>query len=1529
MTKSPEAIAVIGLSGRFPQAKSVEEFWENMRQGRECTTQFSPDDLLKAGVQPEELSHPNYVPVTACVDDIDLFDAEFFGFNPRDAEILDPQHRLFLECAWETLEDAGYDPGRFPGLIGVFAGASMSTYAFQLYSNPRLAGLVNDFQILISNDKDHLCTRAAYKCGLRGPAVTVGTACSTSLVAVCLACENLLDYQCDLALAGGVTLNVPQRVGYVYQEGGIASPDGHCRSFDAQAAGTVGGNGVAVVLLKRLSEAIEHGDAIRAVLRGYGLNNDGAEKVGYTAPSVTGQAEAIAMALAMSGVEPESISMLEAHGTATPLGDPIEFLALCQAYRRARRHQYCALGSVKSNVGHMDAAAGAAGLIKCVLSLQHRQIPASLHFDQPNPKIDLTRSPFFVNTRLRDWQSDGAVRRAGVSSFGIGGTNAHVILEEAPTSASSGPSRPFLMLGLSARSTKSLDAQVERLAIHIEQNQERSLPDAVYTLRVGRHEMPYRCACVVAADAPSEAVSRLRSKGTRGGWMTGQAAKPRSVIFLFPGHGAQHPKMALGLYKHEFTFRTWVDTCAEILQPILGVNLRTIIYSLAIGETEAGELLRQTWLAQPALFVTSFAMAKLWMHWGVTPTTMIGHSIGEYVAACLSGVFQLEDALRLVAERGRLLEATPSGAMIAVGRSAAELESMAVSDIAIAAVNAPGLTVLSGSVGAIEQLEQRFRAEGIIVSRLHTTRAFHSPLVEAAVQPFSEAVSLVQLRPPSIPFISNVTGTWIRASEAQDPAYWGRHISSTVRFSQGIGLLLQNPDSIFLEVGPGTSLTSLVRQHRQRRPEALVLASARHPLESQSDEQSILNTVARLWVDGADIRWTEFYQQETRHRVSLPTYPFERKRYWIEPAPAAALTAESTSPLGRLPIEDWFYRRHWIRESAPRPPDEIDSGTWLIVGPELPIVQALQEVLEVRRQPVIRISPNYERAVNHEEALKSESLGYRERFRTLREQQTFPRRIIWIANPNPAISSESSSHTSTIFLEPLELLQAAVSEWPNEPLEVTLITWQGQRVRASDRVASEQSLPMGLVLTLPQEYPQVYCRLVDLDMQADEGLSPADPVSIVESLVAETMGVSGSPFIAYRRSQRWRLSYESAPLVAVREPKFQGSYLITGGLGKIGLLVAEFLARNGASQITLIGRRSVSAPIGVEYKAISVDSWMQGRIKRIRAIEERGINVRVIQADLADLTQMRTAVDVAKDAEGRIRGVFHAAGATHADAYPAFSNVRPAHIRQHFAPKVIGTQILSDLIADSRPDFVCCFSSLSTVLGGLGFVPYAAANHYLDAVSSRHAGAEGTRWVSIAWDGWALETGSDDEIRASSEAVIVANEGLDALARILSDNELDHVIVSTSDLGRRLAQWTVPSAGALPEVELPSQAQHTRPELKTAFVAPAPGLEDDIAKIWSELLGITEIGAFDNFFELGGHSLLAIQVVSRLREKLKHDLPVRVLFDHPTVTALAAAVQTDLVRPSPDELRRILDQVESLQDMQLGAGPLTSVETPN
>jgi acyl transferase domain-containing protein len=1523
------AIAIVGLAGRFPHSRNLDELWSHLAAGEELVSFFTADELLASGIPDEIVRDPKYVGARAVLDDVELFDAAFFGINPREAEIMDPQQRLFLECAWEALENAGCDPDRYPGPIGVYAGLSLNSYLFtNLLTNPEVMAAAGEYQLMLASDKDFLATRASYKLNLRGPSLDIQTACSTSLVAVQVACQSLLNYQCDVALAGGVSVGSPRKVGHLYQPGMILSPDGHCRAFDAQGRGIIAGEGVGVVVLKRLSDALAEGDTIHAVIKGSAINNDGADKVGFTAPSVAGQAEVIAMAQAMAGVSPETINYVEAHGTGTELGDPIEVAALTQAFQAGTdRTGYCAIGSIKTNMGHLDAAAGIAGLLKTVLALKHRQIPPSLHFERPNPNIDFDNSPFFVNTELRPWTADGAPRRAGVSSFGIGGTNAHVVLEEAPPTPAACSERPGHLLVLSARTPGALDRATDALARHLRAHPELELADVAYTLQAGRKAFGERRFVVVGRDHQG-AIAALEGHDPRRVAAGSCASRARPVAFLFPGQGAQYVNMARGLYDAEPAFRAEIDRCADGLVGDLGLDLRDLLYPEHGQEARAAELLKETAFTQPALFAVEYALARLWMSWGIEPQAMIGHSIGEYVAACLAGVFSLDDALALVAARGRLMQDLPGGSMLAVMQSEAELRAELNGTLSLAAINAPNWCVVSGPDTHVEALRARLAGRDVTCRPLHTSHAFHSAMMDPALSSFAERVRQVALQPPARPFLSNLTGTWITAEQATDPAYWAAHLRSTVRFADGVAELLRDRDLALLEVGPGQTLSSLIKLHPDRAAGQTVLASLRHPHDAQPDHAFLLSTLGHLWLAGATINWSGVHAPERRRRVPLPTYPFERQRYWIEPRalpePARGEAATAARPPARhATLDDCFSVPSWRRLDLPRDCgldgcDGRDRAAQrvTIFADECGLGELLARKLGRRGDQVTTVVPGnafLRLAEDRYMVTPGDVAGYQSLLDALRQDDRAPDRVVhlWGVSPPDDADLDAARLAATLdlgFYSLLHLVQSLGDPGLGPPVQIDVVANGLFDVVGEERLAPAKAAVLGPCRVIPQEYAQITCRAIDVSLPG--GVVDA---RLVAQVWAELQTSPDEAVVAYRGTHRWVPAYERAAFTpaSARPPllRERGVYLITGGLGGIGLALAEWLAQAVQARLLLIGRSGLP-------ERDAWDAWIaehgdddpiSRRVRKVRALEAIGAEVLVVQADVTDPDAIGAAVALARARFGGINGAIHAAGVAGGGIIPL--KTRPMAERV-LAPKALGTIVLDAALADEPLDFLALCSSFNSILGGAGQVDYCAANAFLDGFA--HArDRQGPRTIAINWSTWqevgmAVETAVPAHLRqARDESLrhgLRTAEGQEAFLRILASPR-PQVIVSSQDLDALVKLYrpsrpgpvfsgSAHSAADAPAAPAEAPAVHARPELRSAYVAPRTAVEEQIAEIWRTLLGIGTVGANDDFFELGGHSLLATQLATRAQRQFGVDLSLRTIFEAPTVAQLAEQIET-------------------------------------
>ncbi|MFG6107531.1 SDR family NAD(P)-dependent oxidoreductase [Leptothoe sp. EHU-05/26/07-4] len=1950
-------IAIIGMSCRFPGAPNIEAFWHNLCHGIESISRFDTQELIDAGVDAKLVNHPNYVKANSILSDVEWFDAFFFDTSAREAERMDPQHRLFLEQAWATLENAGYSSENYSGAIGIYAGSSTNTYLLNnLYPTVDTSDSASIFQLMISGNKDFLPTRTSYHLNLKGPSVNVQTACSTSLVAAHLACQSLLNGECDMALAGGVTVRVPQITGYLYQEGLVLSPDGHCRAFDAEAKGAIGGNGVGLVLLKRLEDALADGDYIHAVIKGSAVNNDGSLKVGFTAPGVDGQANVIREAQAIAQAAPETITYVEAHGSGTHLGDSIEIAALTQAFAGCSKdNQPCAIGSVKTNVGHLDVAAGAAGLIKTALALKHKLIPPSLHFKQPNPQIDFTNSNFKVNAQLSEWETNNTPRRAGVNSFGIGGTNAHVVLEEAPLMETSSSSRPWQLVMLSAKTSSALETMTANFTDFLKQNPDVNLADAAYTLQMGRRVFDYRrmvlCHDVEDALSAFQNPQRIYSSIS-----DNNQADEATIAFMFTGLGSQYINMGWDLYQSEEAFREQIDRCCDYLKPLLQLDLRDVIYPnrnqemdtskdpeppvnvsssqsginlrqmLGRGEEkpdEATQTLNQTYLTQPAVFVIEYALSALWQSWGINPTAMMGYSIGEYVAACLSGVLSLEDALTLVAKRARLIQDLPNGAMLAVPLPEQKVHPLLSEKISLSAINGSSACVVAGETEAIDALAEQIMSQGIACRRLATSHAFHSHMMESIVPSFTEIFRNIKLNTPQIPYISNLTGNWITAEQATDPNYWVQHLCQPVRFADGVTVLHQQQHSVLLEVGPGQTLSSLALQclGTQKNQVTDILSSLRHAYDRQSDTAFLLNNLGQLWLSGIEIDWLSFYSNERRHRLPLPTYPFERQRYWVEPqavaspqlllsasdrwtllvqagqiqaknglatvdesthiankqaldqlcvayinmafrqlgtfldaksrytmadlveqshtipryhqllerwlaillesgqleqednyfthlapcsrntiqnhladvkakwaknlnfvelvencgenlatvltgqkepwdilsklvnqiqdeyslklpevyyyksiirailaqliksltpqtelkilevgggagittaellpvlppkqtsytftdvgrlfltqaqekfkdysfveydfldidqpsqeqgyslhhfdviigsnvlhvarnlekalenvrsllAPGGILviweftqpqlnfdiadallmnpvdendndrnmgnpfvskeqwqaalkrhgfveveafsatevfgqqifvaqadspstsstpdaftttsttTAQNTfNPLGRKSdIADWFYIPAWTRSSLLRPAiatkSAVDPECWLVFADDYGLGVQLGQSLQESGHDVVMVkvgdyfdcpqTTDAEGKHHYSYTLNPNQLNdYSSLFQALQQANLTPTKVLHLwsitSSEQPlTLAIENFQAVQHFGLYSLMCIAQVMGKQTNHsnPLQLTVISNQIQLVNGDEKLQPEQAPLLAAIKVIPQEYEDIGCRLIDIDLPENNQPIVAERVS---QLLQEITTPSMETIVAYRERHRWLPILKETPLKSIEDGqtrfRHHGVYLIIGGLGYLGSLIAEHLAQTVQAKLILTGRSALPArEEWAEWLAAheDEDDIISRKIHKIQSLEALGANVLSIQADVANLQQMQVALTQAEQAFGPINGVIHVAGLNTSEGGLSLieAGINQNQFEQNFRPKVYGTWVLSEILQDKDLDFCLLMSSLSSVLGGRGTIDYTAAMFFVDTFTHWHNQRSSIPWITTNWGFWKIgEAEASRQFLAQNwgDLGLMPQEGIEALERILLWENLNQVLISPGNLKEMINKWGNPESSKEDAAQaVNTLTQHTRPNLKTAYVAPETDLEHKLADIFKTVLGFEPIGIHDNFFYLGGDSLIGIKLISQINEVFEVDLSLRLLFEAPSISELELLIEKMII----------------------------------
>lgn len=1367
-----QCVAIIGMACHFPDARTPQEFWRNLAQGRESVRDYDLASLRAAGVDDADLSDPAYVRNGIPLEGFDCFDAAFFGISPGDAKIMDPQHRRFLECAWSALEVAGHTSASVDGNIGVFAGSGMDWYLLRnLMTNPALVRELGEFHIRhTANDKDFLATRASYHLDLRGPSINVQTACSSSLVAVHLACQSLLNGESDMALAGGSTIEVPHNVGYLYRQEEVRSPDGHCRAMDAAAAGTAFGSGCGVVTLRRLQDALDDGDTIHAVIRGSAVNNDGAGKAGYLAPSVDGQAEVIAEAIALASVDPGTIGYVEAHGTGTSIGDPIEVAALTQGFGPTEHRQYCALGSVKTNIGHLDAAAGVAGLIKIALSMRHRKLPPSLHFRKPNPEIDFAASPFHVNTSLSDWPALGAPLRAGISSLGVGGTNAHVVLEEAPPDAGRGiaagpPATGGIhVLPMSARTPVALTAMVSQLLAHLEQHPDLPLHDVAWTLRAGRKPFAHRA--VVAGRDIGSITAKLREfrQGVKA------AEVPPRPVLMFPGQGAQYPGMARGMDAMDPHFRAAMDACVRVLGK-LGRHdaieaLRPSGNATEDDAAQAIAALRATEITQPVMFCVEYALARSLLARGVRPVAMIGHSLGEYVAACLAGIFTLDAAVTLVCRRGELIATMPHGAMLAVALGRQEVQEYLSERVCLAGINGPQSSVCSGDVEAITGLAERLGADGIGSRRLETSHAFHSHMLDPVLPAFRDAV--LAAGPVAVAdsgIVSNVTGTWLTAGEAASVDYWVRHLRQPVNFEAGIRQLQEIGSIVHVEVGPGEILSGLARATVA---DARVVPTLPRQADATPDDEVFARAGGLLWAHGAEVDWAAWAQPGSGRRLPLPTYPFQRQRHWVDPGKPAA-TAVPIDPAVRKPLADWFHVTDW--QSTAAAGGEGTFGRVLVFAGTWGVAASLVERLRQRSVEVVTVEmgPMFTRVGD---------------------------RIILDPGADAdwdMLASVAGTFSHLVYLWPLDTAMACAPKIvagcfdhllrigkridrlcdPTGGLKLLVASANAHQLCGEAAANPFQALVCGPVRTIPQEYPAVKARWVDLDAASIEW----DAARATGQLLLELETVGGEETIAWRNGRRFRPVLTPMQL---RQPTDEGAlhaggiYLITGGFGGAGQALAQYLARRYRAHLVLVSRTSLPPPADYDahLAASRPGDETRRRIQLVRILEAAGARVDVVTADVANGKALQQAV--AESGVAKLDGVFHAAGVLD-DSTIALKHILAAHRVLH--PKVAGTLGLQSLLT-MRPDFFLYFSSLSAQTGVAGQVDYTSANAFLNAFAANaDAGCRNTRHLAVEWSIWR---------DAGMAAALAARSGL-APAEPTNADLVDHPVLSwaTHDAGGR------------------------------------------------------------------------------------------------------------------------------------------------
>ena len=1505
--KYTDDIAIIGMACRFPDATTPEEYWNNLCAGKESIREFTNEELVRHGTPNELFTHRNLVKYGVLLDDLEMFDAMFFGFTPKEAQIMDPQQRLLMECVNDAFENGGYGHYGSSGDIGVFVGVSDSRYLYEnILSNLSLINEIGLMNIQIGNGKDFSATRISHKFNLTGPSVNVNTACSTSLVAVNQACMSLIDGSSDMAVAGAASISLLRPTGYIAEEGGIMSSDGHCRPFDSSSQGTRVGSGAGVVLLKRLADAIADNDPIQAVIKGSAVNNDGADKVGFTAPSVRGQAQVIQSALSKAKVDPSSIEFIETHGTGTNLGDLIEIRALNYSYGNNGLDKNCALGFVKANLGHLDSAAGMAGLIKTVQMLKYRTLPPNINYTEPNPELDLDNSPFYINKNKTDWNTKQNKRRAGVSSFGIGGTNAHLILEEAPVFVPSVCHGNNYLIILSAKSEKALSARSNDLLGHIEKNKNLSVADIAYTLGKGRSQYEYRYFCL--AKNLVELKKELQSVDVTNS-INDFVENNREVqiVFMFPGQGSQYINMGREIFLSEPVFRNNLEKCAKIIEEKLGVDICDIIYPQVDSITQENRI-NETSITQPLLFAFEFAMVELWISWGVCPTVMIGHSLGEYVAACISGVFSLEDALNLVMVRGELMQSVDKGVMLSISLSQHELMPLLDEfDCDLAAVNTATSCVASGSELCIEKLKTKLDIQNVTYIPLKTSHAFHSGMMEPILEEFLSFISTIKLNKPSLPFFSNVSGKIITAKEATDPCYWSRHLRETVQFSKCVEQFSLDGEFICLEVGPGRTLSSFVRSNVKSKS-TTILHSIMHETGKSTDNQLLLNNLGQLWCSGVHINWDKFYSKESGKRLSLPCYSYDKKHFWVEPGENLASAAFIRAEKSNNDVNEFFYEPVWKTGSHTKNKNtHIKENECLLKSNEccllfvdsFHVIEHLGSKLRLNGHNVIYIYKG-KRFIQESESIyhinPAKSQDYSSLFEAVKEGGKQPRLILhgWNISGVQQKEWEYSDNLLNLNLYSLLYLCQTLDSYNfSQNIEIKIFSSNQQFFDTGDIVHPEKSTLTGVCQVIHQEYPNIECQCIDIPEQ-DKDIDD----NLLTLLFAEAIAETKERVICFRENQRWFQSFEkiTLPTLSDRESilKDRGVYLITGGLGGIGFSIAEFLAESVQAKLILVGRSSF--PKRQEW-----DSWLSEneddnkiskKLLKIRELENLGAEVLLCQTNISVETDVQLLLNTVHKKFGSIDGCIHSAGIAGGGL---ISLKTMKDMGKVIEPKIQGTALLSKKLMSEGLDFFLNCSSLTSIIGGVGQYDYCAANAFQDAFSFTKL-AQKTKYISINWDAWAetgmaFDTNVPKRLQKLKEQhlsnAITIEEGKDIFNRAVNSSHTQLIVSKEDFISLVEVEQTKTEHENVELSDIDEMPNNNRPMIKTDYVAPRYQIEFDLAKLWNSLLGIDKIGINDHFMDLGGDSLLLSRLVVRINEKWGIHFPLKLAFEKATISQLA------------------------------------------
>lgn len=1459
-------IAIIGISCKFPQSNNPNEFWKNLVDENNLLHFYTDKELSDLGINHEMIANPNYIKVNADLENVGSFDYSFFGYTKDEANCMDPQTRTLHEQVWLAFEDAGYDISSYKEKVGVYVSMS-DNLNWVIYNKINPSKNVNSYyqQQLLNKNFSH--TLLSYNLDLKGPSYLIDTACSSSLSSIHIACRNLLLRECSMALAAGISIDSTKSKGYMYKEGMISSKDGYCKAFDEKSSGTIAGNGGAVIVLKRLEDAVRDRDHIYAVIKSSAVNNDGKGKVGYTAPSVIGQSECIKLAHKIANIPSNTISYIETHGTGTKLGDPIEIEALNKAFNYDTTHK-CAIGSVKTNMGHLDAAAGIAGLVKTALSLKNKKIPATLHFTKPNAEINFSSGPFYVNAQLKEWKNNTEhPLRAGVSSFGIGGTNVHVVMEEAPETTKGTSLKPFHLLTYSAKTKSSVEVYQKKLQTFISQK-DINISDLGYTLNTGRKGFPYR-NFIVCKDK-KDAVDQLQNIIDNRQPIVAQNRK--NIVFMFSGQGSQYLEMGKEIYKQEPYFKAIVDNGFEILKQITGEDYKEII---GYGEKRSEyKSINDTEYTQPLLFVIEYALARLLMHWGIKPVSMIGHSLGEYTAACISEVFSFEDGIKIIAKRAKLMTQLPGGLMVSVGTAVDTISGYLNEGLSIAAKNTENTCVVSGNEKSIKAFIEILNSKNIAHSVLKTSHAFHSEMMDPILGEFKDELDTIKLSAPKYHFISNLTGKEILNDEATSSEYWVKHLRNTVNFTEGInGLVTKNADAVFIEIGPGKTLNTFCRQSKNYSGSNQTVALLRHPNEVVDDMYFLAKAMGELWSYGVNIDWNAYYSEEIHNKIAAPTYSFDIHKVLSNVDPLGKIkNNESVDFNSKRNINDWFYIPNWKKSiENQNQKGDAEPQDYLIFSNDKPLIEAIKNQLLINGNRVVNIikGSSFHEIDND---LYSVNPDNEQDFTTLFEELKRTSFNFHHILYNWEFLSNDHESLLKAFSTSLYTYKGIINYRPDVKKKVTIISDQGNKIIGKEEISISNNALTSLAKICAQENSNISASCIDINQEENNP-------DLINKVINDIILDSNDFNTAYRNNSKWIEFYEKKELKTAQKNNFlmdHKTYLITGGLGSLGLNLTSYLCDNHNSKVILLGRSSLPSPESWnEYiKDKNSNSNTVAKIKKLQELNKNNQEVFYYQADVSDHAMLQEVISNIEREHGEISGVIHAAGIIEDSTFKSIEKLTQKQAIEQFSPKIKGTLNIHSIFKDRDLDFVWISSSLSSVLGGLTYGAYAFANKYIDAfVQAKNETLP--NWFGVNLDGL-------------SEGRIDAKQLIEVFLRSFEIGNQPQLIVSVKDI--ELLNNHIQTQNNVEESILEEHIID-RPVLNVNYEPPIDEVQKELCEIWQAFFGYKKIGIIDDFFDLGGDSLKAMTLLKHIEKTFEVEMSLKDLFAKPNIKVLSEEIQ--------------------------------------